>query len=130
MMRAYAGRGEDLANASQAWAGVSRRAGQGRVMPSNLPSGLRDPRHRDCGHSHPSRHGRKQAARTRAMAADRGRGHAGSDLGFARFAVVRHHSGRDAHRMARDHPVAVERIAVLAMALPATLVARRDHEPD
>ena len=61
-MRAYAGRGEDLANASRAWAGVSRRAGQGRVMPSNLPSGLRDPRHRDCGHSHPSRHGRKQAA--------------------------------------------------------------------
>jgi hypothetical protein len=67
--------------------------------------------------------------RTRAMAA--GQAVVMRALGFARFAVVRHHrSGRDAHRMARDHPVAVERIAVLAMALPATLVARPYHEPD
>jgi len=52
-------------------------------------------------------------------------------LGFARFAVVRHHrGGLVAHRMARDRPVAVERIAVLDMALPATLSARPDHEPD
>ena len=52
-------------------------------------------------------------------------------LGFARFAVVRHeHSGRVAHRTARDHPVAVERIAVFAMALPATLSGRRGNEPD
>jgi len=52
-------------------------------------------------------------------------------LGFARFAVVRHdRGGCVAHRMARDRPVAVERIAVLAMARPATLFARPDHEPD
>ena len=52
-------------------------------------------------------------------------------LGFARFAVVRHdRGGRVAHRIARDRPVAVERIAVLAMALPATRSARPDDEPD
>jgi haloacetate dehalogenase len=52
-------------------------------------------------------------------------------LGFARFAVVRHdRGGRVAHRMARDHPVAVERITVFDMALPATLFGCRDHEPD
>jgi len=52
-------------------------------------------------------------------------------LGFARFAEVRHdRSGCVAHRMARDYPVAVERIAVLDIALLATLSARPDHEPD
>jgi haloacetate dehalogenase len=52
-------------------------------------------------------------------------------LGSLRFAVVRpDRVGDVAHRTARDHPVAVERIAVLAMALPATLVACPDHEPD
>jgi pimeloyl-ACP methyl ester carboxylesterase len=52
-------------------------------------------------------------------------------LGFARFAVVRHdRGGRVAHRMARDHPEALERIAVLDIVRPATLVARPDHEPD
>jgi haloacetate dehalogenase len=52
-------------------------------------------------------------------------------LAFARFAVVSHdRDGRVAHRTARDHPVAVERIAVLDIALPATLSARPDHEPD
>ncbi len=45
-------------------------------------------------------------------------------LGFARFAVVRHdRGGRIAHHMARDHPEALERIAVLDMALPVTLSA-------
>ena len=52
-------------------------------------------------------------------------------LGFARFAVVRHdRGGRVAHRMARDQPVTLEQITVLAMALPATLSRRSDHEPD
>ena len=52
-------------------------------------------------------------------------------LGFVRFAVVRHdRGGRVAHGTARDHPEALERIAVLAMALPATLSVHLDHEPD
>jgi haloacetate dehalogenase len=52
-------------------------------------------------------------------------------LGFARLAVVRHdRGGRVAHRTACDHLVAGERIAVLDIGLPATLVARPDHEPD
>src|SRR5829696_6798129 len=32
--------------------------------------------------------------------------------------------------MARDHPVALERITVFDMALPATLFGCPDHEPD
>jgi len=52
-------------------------------------------------------------------------------LGFARFALVRHdRGGRVAHRMALDHAEAVKRIAVVDIALPATLSARSDHEPD
>jgi pimeloyl-ACP methyl ester carboxylesterase len=52
-------------------------------------------------------------------------------LGFARFAVVRHdRGGHVAHRTARDHPVAVEGIAVLAMAPTASLSVRSDNEPD
>src|SRR4051812_31616037 len=43
-------------------------------------------------------------------------------LGFARFAVVGHdRGGRVAHRMALDHPDAVERIAVLDIAPTATI---------
>jgi pimeloyl-ACP methyl ester carboxylesterase len=52
-------------------------------------------------------------------------------LGFARFAVVRHdRGGCVAHRTARDHPEALERIAVLAMAPTASLSVRSDSEPD
>jgi pimeloyl-ACP methyl ester carboxylesterase len=52
-------------------------------------------------------------------------------LGFERFVVVRHdRSGRDAHRMARGHLVALERIAVLAIAPTASLSVRSDDEPD
>jgi len=52
-------------------------------------------------------------------------------LGFARFAVVRQDcGGRVAHRMGCGHPEAVEPIAVLDIALPATLSAHTDHEPD
>jgi hypothetical protein len=53
---------EDLAQTHGAWAGLGRRGGQGRVMRSDLPSGLQDPRHRACGRSHPSRRGWKRAA--------------------------------------------------------------------
>src|SRR5215207_9786316 len=52
-------------------------------------------------------------------------------LGFERFVVVRHdRSGRDAHRMARGHLVALERIAVLAIAPTASLSVHSDDEPD
>jgi len=52
-------------------------------------------------------------------------------LGFAGFALVRHDlGGRVAHRMARDHPEAVGRIAVLDIALPATLSARPYNDAD
>ena len=48
-------------------------------------------------------------------------------LGFERFAVVGHdRGGRVAHRMALDHPDAVERIAVLDIAPTATMYARTD----
>jgi len=50
-------------------------------------------------------------------------------LGFERFAVVGHdRGGRVAHRMALDHPGAVERLAVLDIAPTATMYARTDKE--
>ena len=50
-------------------------------------------------------------------------------LGFTRFAVVGHdRGGRVAHRMALDHPAAVERLAVLDIAPTATMYARTDKE--
>lgn len=50
-------------------------------------------------------------------------------LGFERFAVVGHdRGGRVAHRMALDHPDAVERIAVLDIAPTATMYARTTKE--
>lgn len=46
-------------------------------------------------------------------------------LGFERFAVVGHdRGGRVAHRMALDHPNAVERIAVIDIAPTVTMYAR------
>jgi haloacetate dehalogenase len=48
-------------------------------------------------------------------------------LGFDRFAVVGHdRGGRVAHRMALDHPDAVQRIVVLDIAPTATMYARTD----
>jgi haloacetate dehalogenase len=50
-------------------------------------------------------------------------------LGFERFAVVGHdRGGRVAHRMALDHPTAVERLAVLDIAPTATMYERTDKE--
>ena len=50
-------------------------------------------------------------------------------LGHERFAVVGHdRGGRVAHRMALDHPQAVERLAVLDIAPTATMYARTDKE--
>ena len=50
-------------------------------------------------------------------------------LGFDRFSVVGHdRGGRVAHRMALDHPDAVERIAVLDIAPTATMYARTDKD--
>ena len=50
-------------------------------------------------------------------------------LGHRRFAVVGHdRGGRVAHRMALDHPGAVERLAVLDIAPTATMYARTDKE--
>ena len=50
-------------------------------------------------------------------------------LGHERFAVVGHdRGGRVAHRMALDHPEAVERIAVLDIAPTATMYARADRQ--
>ena len=50
-------------------------------------------------------------------------------LGFPRFAVAGHdRGGRVAHRMALDHPGAVERLAVLDIAPTATMYARTDKE--
>jgi haloacetate dehalogenase len=50
-------------------------------------------------------------------------------LGFPHFAVVGHdRGGRVAHRMALDHTDAVERLAVLDIALTATMYARTDKE--
>ena len=50
-------------------------------------------------------------------------------LGFERFAVVGHdRGGRVAHRMALDHPGAVERLAVIDIAPTATMYARTNQE--
>jgi haloacetate dehalogenase len=50
-------------------------------------------------------------------------------LGHPRFAVVGHdRGGRVAHRLARDHASAVERVAVLDIAPTATMYARTDRE--
>jgi haloacetate dehalogenase len=50
-------------------------------------------------------------------------------LGFARFALVGHdRGGRVAHRMALDHPDAVERLVVIDIAPTATMYARTDME--
>ena len=50
-------------------------------------------------------------------------------LGHERFAVVGHdRGGRVAHRMALDHPDAVERLAVLDIAPTATMYARTDAD--
>jgi haloacetate dehalogenase len=49
-------------------------------------------------------------------------------LGFPRFRIAGHdRGGRVAHRMALDHPDAVERIAVLDIAPTATMYARTDR---
>jgi haloacetate dehalogenase len=49
-------------------------------------------------------------------------------LGFPRFGIAGHdRGGRVAHRMALDHPDAVERIAVLDIAPTATMYARTDR---
>jgi haloacetate dehalogenase len=63
----------------------------------------------------------------RAMAADQVAVMRG--LGFDRFPVVGHdRGGRVAHRMALDHPAAVERIAVFDIAPTATMYARTDKD--
>jgi haloacetate dehalogenase len=63
----------------------------------------------------------------RAMAADQVE--AMRLLGFDRFALVGHdRGGRVAHRMALDHPDAVEKIAVLDIAPTATMYARTNKE--
>jgi len=50
-------------------------------------------------------------------------------LGFDRFAVVGHdRGGRVAHRLALDHPGAVERLALFDIAPTATMYARTDKE--
>ena len=50
-------------------------------------------------------------------------------LGFPCFAVVGHDRGaRVAHRMALDHPAAVDRLVVLDIAPTATMYARTDKE--
>jgi haloacetate dehalogenase len=50
-------------------------------------------------------------------------------LGHERFAVVGHdRGGRVAHRMALDHPDAVERLAVLDIAPTATMYARTNQD--
>lgn len=50
-------------------------------------------------------------------------------LGHRRFAVVGHdRGGRVAHRMALDHPQAVDRLAVLDIAPTATMYARTNKE--
>ncbi len=49
-------------------------------------------------------------------------------LGFPRFGVVGHdRGGRVVHRMALDHPDAVERLAVIDIAPTATMYARTDR---
>jgi haloacetate dehalogenase len=50
-------------------------------------------------------------------------------LGFGRFGVVGHdRGGRVAHRMALDHPDAVERLVVVDIAPTATMYARTDKD--
>jgi haloacetate dehalogenase len=50
-------------------------------------------------------------------------------LGFSRFAVVGHdRGGRVAHRMALDHPDAVEKVALLDIAPTATMYALTNKE--
>ncbi|MCI0755925.1 alpha/beta fold hydrolase [Teichococcus vastitatis] len=50
-------------------------------------------------------------------------------LGFERFAVVGHdRGGRVAHRMALDHPQAVERLALFDIAPTVTMYARTNQE--
>lgn len=50
-------------------------------------------------------------------------------LGFGRFAVIGHdRGGRVAHRMALDHPEALDRIVVADIAPTATMYARTDKE--
>jgi haloacetate dehalogenase len=50
-------------------------------------------------------------------------------LGFARFCVAGHdRGGRVAHRMALDHPQAIERIAVLDIAPTSTMYAATNRE--
>jgi len=50
-------------------------------------------------------------------------------LGFDRFRLVGHdRGGRVAHRLALDHPAAVEKIAVFDIAPTATMYARTDKE--
>ncbi|HVB89010.1 MAG TPA: alpha/beta hydrolase [Beijerinckiaceae bacterium] len=63
----------------------------------------------------------------RAMAADQIETMAA--LGFDRFSVIGHdRGGRVAHRLALDHPGAVEKIAVLDIAPTATMYARTNKE--
>lgn len=50
-------------------------------------------------------------------------------LGFGRFSVVGHdRGGRVAHRLALDHPQAVERVAVIDIAPTATMYARTNRD--
>lgn len=69
---------------------------------------------------------RHEAYSKRAMALDMVE--AMRSLGHGRFAVAGHdRGGRVAHRMALDHPDAVERLAVLDIAPTATMYARTDR---
>src|SRR5215210_6671069 len=110
-MRAYAGRGEDLANAPGAWAGVSRRAGEGHaVRPSFRAARPTTSRLRALASISP----RVEAGRRKPAMAD-------DQVAVMRARVRAPRRGQTrpqrpgVHRMARDHSVAVERIAVLAM---------------
>jgi len=50
-------------------------------------------------------------------------------LGFDRFAVIGHdRGGRVAHRMALDHPAAIDRLALFDIAPTATMYARTDKD--
>ena len=73
----------------------------------------------------PRSDGAHSAYSKRAMAADQVEVMA--ELGFAKFCVAGHDRGaRVAHRMARDHPDRVEKIAVLDIAPTATMYASTD----
>jgi hypothetical protein len=86
VMRAYAGRGEDLANAPGAWAGVSRRAGEGHaVRPSFRAARPTTSRLRALASISP----RVEAGRRKPVMAD-DQVAVMRALGFARLAVVRH----------------------------------------